>query len=1282
MPTDSRTTEFRGDSGGQHDRLHSLGKYQIQKKLGQGGMGTVFLAVDRELKRTVALKVLPKERAENPTLVKRFKSEAQAAALLEHKNIVRVYEAGQVDGYLYIALEYVEGIDVHELVAKRGVLPVRRSIDIVRQVALALDHAASRQIVHRDIKPANLLIKRDGTVKLADMGLARSIDEATETNITRAGMTVGTVDYMSPEQARSSQSADVRSDIYSLGCTWYHMLTGQPPYSEGGLTEKLQAHALSKRPNPRLENDAVPEAVVAVMQRMMARKPNDRYQTANELLADLELASKSLTTLNATAIEALAEESGASSRSRSRAGSATGPAALPPKDGFKPVDLTKGRAIDIDILRFAIPAVLVIVVLGVLVWAMRQGDDIVSGGAGSAAPFPGNRQVGDGEVANAPNPDGSAAPGGTDSDPSGDSQNPGRGGLRRPSGPPPVVAVPFPGAEDAATTAEGIRLIPDWVNHFRAERVGQARTLRVTRRANGGREFRRLDEALVALPREGGIVELDDDGPLVLEPASLVGSGIIRMTAAAGRHPVIFLPSLTEDNGTDAVLTVRDVQLEIDNVHFVMVDPPAADVTLIRVEDGSVALRNCSITADGSGGGTVTAIDVGGQSPGGRSIGGRAPRSVPGARPRSSSARCLLENVLCRGDRLTAVHLRGSTAELVTGNCLLHSGDAPTIVVTDAGPSGSARRSLRLLATTLISNRSVVRFTHTGDRPPGACEVIARKSLLAHSGEADPGTSSMVTLEGWTENTSNLGASRATGVDWSTEETLDLGWPSLVRMDAEDGTELSRVTTADEWRRFWDKPLASGAVAGLTDRPPGWDRPASITPADVAPETWTALADLQRPLDAGCRPDDFGEIPFGMIEHVTVASRGPEVPAGFGADLQVNVPPIKFNLMRRRSFAAFLRSDTCPDGAHVIASGSGLRKLQPVEIADKSIRLEFQSTGSTPLVIQMIPASEGDEPPAAAITLRNATLDLVGARFKMPATSARLQPPWLIRIQNASLSVRQCTIEGPSTASPGHSGLIQFADDGSSGPDGSRSVLIEDSYLASTGRLLSGPMRWDSLILRNSVLITQGDLLDVPLDETGLRRQPSIVINHCTLAAGGAVFRFEGDVFAADALPPLNLIVSASLFAGSPAGDAAAATVVARESDRQTQHHVRWWGNANGFAATLRQYVRTGQGADFVTEFDPGWAATWGTGHEAHPLFGATDLIFAAPLPNWTELQPSGFALNPTSPAATWTSDRRAIGADLEHVGVAVSQDTDSDGESPRKTLGPSGTRSRNRNPF
>jgi serine/threonine protein kinase len=273
--------------------LRRLGKYEIQKKLGQGGMGAVYLALDTQLKRTVALKVLPKEKAKNPILVKRFHAEAQTAASLRHDNIILVFEADHADGYDYMAMEFVDGVDAARLVETRGIVPVRRSIEIVRQVAEALDHAAKQGVVHRDIKPANLMIRRDGVVKLADMGLARIIDDTIDTGITRVGTTVGTVDYMSPEQARDSKAADVRSDLYSLGCTWYFLLTGEPPFPEGALTNKLRAHAEKPPPDPRQLNPNVPESVVAVLNRMLAKQPKARYQTPAELIADLDQGAKS-----------------------------------------------------------------------------------------------------------------------------------------------------------------------------------------------------------------------------------------------------------------------------------------------------------------------------------------------------------------------------------------------------------------------------------------------------------------------------------------------------------------------------------------------------------------------------------------------------------------------------------------------------------------------------------------------------------------------------------------------------------------------------------------------------------------------------------------------------------------------------------------------------------------------------------------------------------------------------------------------------------------------------
>lgn len=288
--------------------VKKLGHFKLEKKVGEGGMGAVYRAIDDNLGRIVALKVLPRDKAQNELMVKRFQSEARAAANLRHENIVGVYDSGEADGYLYIAMEFVDGIDVQELLMRKGVLSAKRSLDIIKQVTRALMHAYEQNIVHRDIKPSNLMIMRDGSVKLADMGLARSLDDGENAGITRAGTTVGTVDYMSPEQARDSRSADCRSDIYSLGATWFYMLTGQPPFPDGDILNKITAHAIKPRPNPQSIVGDIPDAISELIQRMMAIEPTDRFRTPAELLKDLETANLSARAITSDLLAALADD--------------------------------------------------------------------------------------------------------------------------------------------------------------------------------------------------------------------------------------------------------------------------------------------------------------------------------------------------------------------------------------------------------------------------------------------------------------------------------------------------------------------------------------------------------------------------------------------------------------------------------------------------------------------------------------------------------------------------------------------------------------------------------------------------------------------------------------------------------------------------------------------------------------------------------------------------------------------------------------------------------------
>ena len=211
--------------------------FLLEEAIGVGGMGAVFRALDTKLDRQVALKLLPPDQASDVEVVQRFYQEGRAAARLDHENIARVFSIGQHDRFHYIAFEYIEGMTVRQRVETFGALPVKEAVNIALQIGHALVHASSRSVVHRDIKPSNIIITPQGRAKLVDMGLARRFEREGDRGLTQSGMTLGTFDYISPEQARDPRDVDVRSDLYSLGCTLFHMLTGRPPFHGGTVLQ-------------------------------------------------------------------------------------------------------------------------------------------------------------------------------------------------------------------------------------------------------------------------------------------------------------------------------------------------------------------------------------------------------------------------------------------------------------------------------------------------------------------------------------------------------------------------------------------------------------------------------------------------------------------------------------------------------------------------------------------------------------------------------------------------------------------------------------------------------------------------------------------------------------------------------------------------------------------------------------------------------------------------------------------------------------------------------------
>ena len=275
-------------AGGKY-RGFRLGAYVIRDQIGRGGMGAVYLAHHEALRRPVAIKVLtPADKAAATRLnVGRFLREARSAAALDHPNIVRIFDVAQLGEVHYLVMEYVEGQTLEQLVAAGGPLPCGRAVEYVLQAAAGLEHAYQKGFVHRDIKPANLILAKDGTLKILDMGLARSED--TGDQVTEAfdkGAVVGTADYISPEQAMNAPDLDIRADIYSLGATFHTLVTGRPPFA-GNTTQKLMQHQIKEAPSLAALDKTFPPELAAVVSKMMRKRPAERYQTPGEVMAAL-----------------------------------------------------------------------------------------------------------------------------------------------------------------------------------------------------------------------------------------------------------------------------------------------------------------------------------------------------------------------------------------------------------------------------------------------------------------------------------------------------------------------------------------------------------------------------------------------------------------------------------------------------------------------------------------------------------------------------------------------------------------------------------------------------------------------------------------------------------------------------------------------------------------------------------------------------------------------------------------------------------------------------------
>jgi serine/threonine-protein kinase len=355
------------------------GRYRIVRKLGSGGMADVYLAEDEELGRRIAIKILNDRHANDESFVERFRREAKNAAGLSHPNIVSIYDRGEAEGTYYIAMEYLDGRSLKELVVARGPLPIPDAVDATRQVLAALRFAHRKGVVHRDIKPHNVMADADGRLKVTDFGIAR----AGVSQMTEAGSIIGTAQYLSPEQARGAP-VDQRSDLYSVGVVLYEMLTGTTPFSGESPVEIAMKHLSDPPRPPSVERPDIPPDLDMIVLRALAKNPDDRFQTAEEMDAELERVSRGAGVTTQTADAATAVLSGTEL-------SAAPTSVIPPR---RPPATTRPG------YRYAEPpprrrpfwpwllALLLVVLAGVAGWyAFGQIQDALSGGSTTSVPF-------------------------------------------------------------------------------------------------------------------------------------------------------------------------------------------------------------------------------------------------------------------------------------------------------------------------------------------------------------------------------------------------------------------------------------------------------------------------------------------------------------------------------------------------------------------------------------------------------------------------------------------------------------------------------------------------------------------------------------------------------------------------------------------------------------------------------------------------------------------------------------------------------------------------------
>ena len=826
-----------------------LGQFELVEYVGGGGMGRVFRALDTHLGRTVALKILPPEQASDPDALQRFQNEAQSAARLDHDNIARAFFVGEDRGLHFIVFEFVEGVNVRMLVEQRGPLPLAEAISYTLQIAEALAHADTRSVVHRDVKPSNVLITPEGRVKLIDMGLARlrQADPAVA-DLTASGVTLGTFDYISPEQARDPRNADIRSDIYSLGCTFFFMLAGQPPFPEGTVLQKLLQHQGDEPPDILEFRPELPDESGRVLRKMMAKDPGRRYASPADLVGDLL---------------ALAEDIGL------RPMSPTSRVWLVPQE--EPPSLFQRH------LPWLAPvaALVCIVVLLNYIWSLSPRDDrlppppldvATSSPKEPGPPSPppsGERAVAVGKAARLPtdaNGSKTAPPTEQEAPPPAASRPPSRVASR--GGPSPASVASPPGklapVAGASLAADGLTPPKSSTESAASGKAAPKRPglLIVSEKPEGDDQFLSL-AAACAVARNGDVIELRFDGPREDRPIKIQN---LHLTIQAGKgyHPVVVFHPTDADpvkyarsmfSLAASQFTLTGVAMELHVPRDVLVD----NWSLFETCGGEmVHLDHCSLTVRNLSDQKQTyqqdvAFFRARSAREGNADVGNAPAATPLATIELTDCVARGEADFLHVDDLQPVRLTWDNGLLITSERLLAAGGGP------AAPKLDETLAIDLHHVTAAVRGGLCRLTSNAANPYQlTTQFVATNSILIGA----PGVP-LVEQEG-TTSAENLRQRFSWSGDENCYQDVDVFWVAR-NLDPESRPD---VMTFEGWKLHWGPSHENQPSTErlLWKKPPDGDRPVHVQgPADYTLEDPTgADAATGAP---GCQVDRLPQLP-------------------------------------------------------------------------------------------------------------------------------------------------------------------------------------------------------------------------------------------------------------------------------------------------------------------------------------------------------------------------------------------------------------------------------------